>query len=771
MKITKAVFFSTVWWFGIQLAVAQPGCNLQISGVVVDEEDHEEKLPFAALFIREADMVTTTEDDGSFLFEGLCPGVKYHLEVHFVGHVEFHQDIILAKDTVLEIRMHGDDLVLGEVEVVGQQVEEHTLEQATRLEATVMRQTRNQALGKMLEGINGVRSLQSGPTVFKPVIHGLHSNSILIYQNDIRLEGQQWGTEHAPEIDPFQAERVAVLKGAPAVRYGAEAIGGVVVIEPPALPTEEGWAGELSLNGSTNGRMGSVAAQLERGSARIEGLGWRLQGSMKRAGDFHTPNYGLANTGVREANASGAIGLVRPSWKAELFGSFFSSRNGILRSAHIGNLTDLQAALASDTPFFQQPFTYDIQNPQQAINHSLAKLDIELPMADWGGLDIIYGFQRNARKEFDVRRGGRDSIPAMDMSLFTNTLDVHYHHPLRERWKGTMGITGMVKANRNEPGTGVVPLIPAYRLGRGSVFAMEQYIQDRWEVEAGARYDVQGQTVVRRVRGEIINSPFFFQNVSATVGGLYKFSEQMSLRSILATAWRPPDVSELYSEGLHHGAAALEQGDTTLQPEAAFKWLNTFSWTGKIARLEIDAYYQRINNYIYLNPSGETVLTIRGAFPLFEYTQTDAQFMGWDISGQVQLPYGFQWSGQYSVVRARDLSNNGFLYLIPADRTLNRLQWQAGEEGDWQWRIWAEHVWVAEQFRVATENDFALPPDGYMLLHGGVAVNKFTEGAGWEVILQVQNAANTTYRDYMNRYRYFADEMGRNITLTVNYSF
>ncbi|HAP64527.1 MAG TPA: TonB-dependent receptor, partial [Cytophagales bacterium] len=495
--------------------------------MVVDEEDHEESLPFAALYIREADMVTTTEDDGSFAFRGLCPGVKYHLEVHFVGHVEFHEDLVLTRDTVLEIRMRADDVVLDEIEVVGTRVQEHTLEQATRLEATELRQTRNQALGKMLEGINGVRSLQSGPSVFKPVIHGLHSNRILIYQNDIRLEGQQWGTEHAPEIDPFQAERVAVLKGAPAVRYGAEAIGGVVVIDPPALPEEEGWAGEVNLNGSTNGRMGSVATQLEHGSALVKGLGWRVQGSLKRAGDFHAPEYGLANTGVREANVSGAVGMTRTAWKGELFASHFSSNNGILRSAHIGNLTDLNLALAADTPFFQQPFTYEILNPQQRINHTLAKLDIELPMADWGGLDIIYGFQRNARQEFDVRRGGRDTIPALDLSLFTNTLDIHYHHPLRGRWKGTVGITGMSKANRNEPGTGVSPLIPAYRLGRGSVFAMEQYIQDTWEVEAGARYDVQGQTVTCNVRGDLITSPFFFQNVSATVGGLYKFSEQV----------------------------------------------------------------------------------------------------------------------------------------------------------------------------------------------------------------------------------------------------
>lgn len=34
-----------------------------------------------------------------------------------------------------------------------------------------------------------------------PVIHGLHSNRILILNNEVRQEGQQWGADHAPEID------------------------------------------------------------------------------------------------------------------------------------------------------------------------------------------------------------------------------------------------------------------------------------------------------------------------------------------------------------------------------------------------------------------------------------------------------------------------------------------------------------------------------------------------------------------------------------------
>ena len=247
---------------------------------------------------------------------------------------------------------------------------------------------------------------------------------------------------------------------------------------------------------------------------------------------------------------------------------------------------------------------------------------------------------------------------------------------------------------------------------------------------------------------------------------------QLSVRSILASAWRPPDVSELYSEGLHHGAASLELGDSTLQSEQAFKWLTTLSWTGKRARLEVDAYWQRINNYIYLQPQGTTILTVRGAFPLFQYTQTDARLAGMDVSGQlVIIPDHLRWSAQYSMIRAHDLTQGGYLFLIPADRTLNRLQWTGALGEKVGFRTWVEHVFVARQTRISQDADYSLPPPAYNLFHGGLALESLREGSNWELQLQVQNIANTSYRDYMNRFRYFADELGRSVSLGLNYRF
>jgi iron complex outermembrane receptor protein len=95
----------------------------------------------------------------------------------------------------------------------------------------------------------GVTTLQTGSSISKPVIHGLHSNRILIMNNGVRQEGQQWGSEHAPEIDPFIATRLSVVKGAAGVRYGSDAIGGVILVEPEELPFDKSLSGEAECGG------------------------------------------------------------------------------------------------------------------------------------------------------------------------------------------------------------------------------------------------------------------------------------------------------------------------------------------------------------------------------------------------------------------------------------------------------------------------------------------------------------------------------------------
>src|SRR5690606_20879801 len=153
--------------------------------------------------------------------------------------------------------------------------------------------------------------------------------------------GQQWGAEHAPEIDPFVASKITVIKGAESVRYGAEAIGGVILVEPSPLPINSELSVILDVVGSSNGRTGTVSAMLESGVKQLQGLSWRAQGTFKQGGNLKTANYYLNNTAVEETNYSAGLSYRTKAAHFDVYYSRFKTDLGIFAGAHIGSTDDL----------------------------------------------------------------------------------------------------------------------------------------------------------------------------------------------------------------------------------------------------------------------------------------------------------------------------------------------------------------------------------------------------------------------------------------------
>jgi iron complex outermembrane receptor protein len=245
------------------------------------------------------------------------------------------------------------------------------------IEGSDLAETRGQSLGEALKAATGVTTLQTGSSIAKPVIHGMHSNRVLILNNGIRQEGQQWGSEHAPEIDPFMAQKLTVIKGAAGVRYGSDAIAGVIMVEPNPLPDSAKIHGEANLVGFSNGQQGIASGIIEGGLPKKKGWAWRLQGTYKRGADIKTADYYLANTGIQERNFSATIGYNTAHWGTEAYFSYFDTQLGIFAGSHIGNITDLLTAINSSRPnsdYTPSSASYTINRPNQDLAHNLFKV-------------------------------------------------------------------------------------------------------------------------------------------------------------------------------------------------------------------------------------------------------------------------------------------------------------------------------------------------------------------------------------------------------------
>ncbi|WP_448518288.1 TonB-dependent receptor [Rhodoflexus sp.] len=746
-------------------AQRQP-CKGRIAGRVVNSYTQQ---PIAGASVRWLNETLTTDMDGAFASAANRCERFAQVIISKEGFKEAVYTLPLNEEKV--ILLIPETLELATVTITDEKISiGKAAATLSEVSGEMLTRTQGRGLAESLGEISGVQALRNGATIAKPVIQGLHSNRILILNNGIRQEGQQWGLDHAPEIDPFMASRLTVVKGAAAVQYGSDALGGVVLVNPPALPTQAGIRAELHLQGASNGRQGIASGQV---SGYHSGIGWRAQLTGKRSGNVHTPDYFLANTGVRELNFSLAAGYRKERYGIEAFFSRFNTELGIFRGAHIGNLTDLQFAMSSPRPVVTSDFSYQIGNPRQEVAHNLLKINSYWKKST-GEWQLQYGFQRNRRKEFDIRRGGRENIPALDLNLSTHTLDLVYEAGKGGAWQWKAGINGMAQSNLNTPGTGIRPLVPNYWVAAAGAFSMLKYAANRWDIEAGIRYDLRHMEVRRFDRNNVLQrTERLFNNASATVGAAFYANDKLTLRTQLASAWRPPAPNELYSEGLHHGAAALEFGSDSLKTEQAWKWINSIQLKTDKISLEISGFAQHISDYIYLAPQAETRLTIRGAFPVFHFEQTDARLLGADFTLRWQPVPAWESLFKGAMVRAKDLTNRAFLPWIPPDQvsvTLRR-NLKMPSTSRWEGAYTAlTCLLTAQQWRVEQNRDFAPPPDGYALLNFDSGIRYKRDRQAIDIGFSVYNLANVAYRDYMNRFRYFADEQGRNFQLYLKYT-
>jgi iron complex outermembrane recepter protein len=665
-----------------------------------------------------------------------------------------------------------------------------------QLSGVALAATRGQSLGESLKQLTGLYSIQTGPSLSKPVIHGLYGNRIVTLNNGIRQEDQQWGNEHAPQIDAFVASRISVIKGAASIRYGSDAIGGVILIEPKAMPTQPGIGGELNLVGATNGRMGVVSGFLEGAASagrfgNLSGLSWRVQGTAKRAGYVQTPHYFLDNTSFGETNLSGDLHYDRKHWGTEVYFSYFQSNVGLFTGAQVGSLADLYAAINRPEPLLKPGFSYALNRPFQAVSHTLLKIRTYVQGERMGTFTATFAQQQNERREYDFLSFSRSLNPELYLKLATHTLDVVWEHRPRTqtvrgkaagRWVGSVGVNGLTQGNVRE----FLFLIPNYRNYGAGLFAIERYAWGRWAVEGGLRYDYRWLRAyfLDEATKQTYANTHEWRNANGSLGLSVDFRADLTLTANLSTAWRAPHVADLYANGLHQSAAAYEIGNPNLRPEQAYNGNLVLAYSGKRLTAEVGLYNNRIQNYSYLRPDSLPIVRQRGAFPSFSYTQVEATLRGVDLTLTYLLTNRLSVSSKTSLLFALNQTEQSYLVGIPPNRTDNSLRYAFTSIGPrTKGYVQLNGLFVARQTRAPAvaqraENeriiftgDFAAPPPAYALLGAelGLTVPLWNHPATF--ILTGTNLTNTVYRDYLNRFRYFADEPGRNISLKINVPF
>jgi iron complex outermembrane receptor protein len=778
----------------ISVSVGAQHCHVALRGYI-REASSNETLAFASVFVKEVSRGTMTDDSGYFSIADLCENTSYTVEVSHVECAHFTQIIQLKENTTLDFRL-VHDAVLKEVVIVEKLVAPPPSQAQNVVEHSDLEAARGLNLTETLKKIPGVTLLSSGGTIAKPVIQGLHGNRIAVVSDGVTLQSQQWGNDHAPEIDPYTADIIKVVKGAAGVRYGVGAMAGAVILEPSVLREKAGIGGWASVGGFSNGYGGVGAGSIDWKPRR--GLvAFRLQGTVKRSGNLRAPDYWLGNTGASEFDFSATVGWKKGRWKQTMTATQFAQSFGILRAAHTGSISDLDSAIVSATPRNNlNYFTYVIDRPSQQVQHNTLKYKVDYRFNDLWKLTTQYNFQYNQRREYDR---GRRSVIANDKAqvifqLWSNTLDVALEHLPIHHWQGGIGVQAIQQLNYVTKGG----FIPDYLGWGGSVWAMERWrrFPNPWEWEAGLRFDYRGNHITTTGNANNnLDKRLSFGNVSGSAGAIYHVSPALTAKLNTGYAWRPPHVNELFARGVHHGAGRYEQGNPDLQSEKAWNTNLSGEWEAPNLSAQVSLYRNQVHDFIYLNqPKDSIVLTIRGPFPVYFYEQADAVLQGLDAQFSAKIWLGLSLEGRASFIRGYrlahsavsmpDIVHRDWLPLLPVDRFQYGCKWtffrdRTTLKGASFVRIMA--TTAMEQTRIPMEGLTKAAPSRFtlysleashtILVRGRGASPAANSGRLLEVGLNIQNLTNASYREYLDLFRYFADMPGLNIGIRAKYSF
>ena len=766
-----------------------------LSGKVIDKSTGR-ALPGATVYLQELRTGAITNDSGYFKTPLINAGA-YTVEVSYQGYsADVEQVTISASNPVKEFGLSPTYVEQQAVTVTG--VSAGTSTKRTSQPVTIVRHddlvktTSSNLIDALSKTVPGVSSITTGPAISKPVIRGLSYNRVVVVNDGIRQEGQQWGDEHGIEIDDYSAQRIEVLKGAASLAYGSDAMAGVINIQSQ-IPAPEGnirgnFISEYQSNNHLRGFGGNI-------SGTNKGFNWGAYGSFKGAQDYMNPNDGrVFNSKFYNANFGGMVGITRSWGHSYLLASNFNQHVGLVEGerdsatgAFIKENADGSYSIATDKDFKQ--VTPEV--PFQHVQHFKLISDNTFNLGN-GRLDAVAGFQRNQRREFG--NAENTAAPNAYFDLKTINYSLNYHWPYTGNFRTSVGISGMYQSNQNKA-TDI--LIPDYDLFDIGGFLYTQYTKDKLTFNAGARLDNRHLQSKAMTVDNIQKFSAFskdFTSISASAGISYQASNDVTLKANIAKGFRAPNMAELASNGAHEGTLRYEVGSPSLKSEDSYEADGGMEINTEHVSFSASLFYNYIHNFIFyqrvLNMAGGDSLIhdseTNQDLQVFRFGQQTAHLYGGELHVDIH-PHPLDWlhfENTFTYVRAQfsqavDGSTN--VPFIPAARYTSELRGNFLSTGKKIKNIYAMITadYTFKQNHPFTGFSTETPTSDYLLFNAGIGADIAHNGKTlFTIALAGNNLGDLAYQNHLNRLKYLdvnnvtgrqgVYEMGRNISIKVN---
>ncbi|MGQ0827797.1 MAG: TonB-dependent receptor [Bacteroidota bacterium] len=779
MKKITYLLFAILLIANNAVALNERAAKTSLSGKITDKQTGE-ALPGVTLYIPDLKTGAVTGIDGTYIIENL-PQIKVLLQINFLGYKAIVETIDLSASNTKNFALEISIKEIHEVVITGLSQAGDKHRTPTPVSIVTSRQLLESSSSNIIDAIAkkpGISQVTTGSGISKPVIRGLGYNRVIVVNDGIRQEGQQWGDEHGIEIDEFSVNKVEILKGPASLSYGSDAMAGVInMLSAPTLP-EGKIRGNLIGNYQTNNGMTGYSANL---AGNKKGFIWDIRYSNKIAHAYQNKYDGyVLNSGFKENNIGGIIGLNKSWGYSHLHVSAYSMTPGIVegdRDSATGKFikpiaiddTTEGSVVASNKDFKN----YTAITPFQKIKHYKVALNNSFVVGN-GSLKTVIGFQQNHRQEYANVLKPKE----YELYFLLNTInyDLRYIFPDRNNFNISVGINGMQQTSKNK---GEEFLVPEYDLMDIGAFTILRKSFEKLDISGGIRYDSRSQqsndlfldtTGVKTETPDSNSVHQFssfnttFSGVSGSIGATYQFSEELYIKLNAARGYRAPNIAELSANGVHEGTIRYEIGDAKLKAENSLQIDAAFGLNTEHVSLEIDAFRNSIDNFIFLQKlnSVNGGDSISEGLSTFKFVSGNANLMGGEITLDIH-PHPLDWlhfENAFSFVQSVQTGqpdSTKYLPFTPAPKLQSELRADIKNAGKFLGntyiKIGVDNYFVQNNFYSAYGTETKTP--GYTLIDLGFGTDFISRGKTiCSVFISVNNITDVAYQNHLSRLKY-----------------
>jgi iron complex outermembrane recepter protein len=750
-KIYFYLLFSLIMMTGQFTLTANPDdkrpvTDANIFGHVTDASTGEH-LPFVNLLVQGTRIGTITDASGHYLLTNLPEG-RHTLLVRSLGYApaEVEIEAVAKTSREVDIELTPTSINLSEVVLTASPTASGFRYQPDAVFMGEQIQRRSEpSFGEMLNGQPGVTMRSFGSAPARPVIRGMDGDRILVLENGERMgDISETSADHSISLDPLVASRVEVIRGPASLLYGSSALGGVINLMTTDIPDQwdEGVSGVVSGQGATMNNMGAGFGRLTYGGDQNAFTG-RI--AMRQAGDITTPEGKIPGTSMR--NYDGALG----------WGMNYDRVNGGL-------------SFSISDQNFEIPESIDI--PEESVEIRALRLALQGRL----GSNLKGEFFDQAQVRFNASQFHQQEVEIFhlpdgiaeeeieleyDQKAISSTITLQ-HKPAGIFARGALGFSFNGQQLKVIGDDAYTPGEQRFTL---ATFTFQEIpLSHTMRFQFGLRLDFQNSKALQNEVFPDITLQRNAFNYSGSFGLNFRPFDGLEIGGQLARSHRNPMVEELFADGAHLGAGVYEKGNPGLKDEIGHGADLFVNYKKNNFEIEVTGFVNDFSNYIVFQPTGQ--VDEPSGYTVFEYSEGEAVLygseisLGWELFKGLKLQSGTDW---VRGIRTMEDAPDENLPFIPPFRFNNEVEYDFVH--GW---LGAGLMAVSRQAKVAPEEEVT---EGYALLsfQAGYRIN----GVGRHIIiLKVQNALDTKYRDHLSRIedRNFVMP-GRNFNLTYRWFF